>query len=59
VTGEPLDFVKGTITSTGVFRKTEKQSYSKATGGVVRVTWKDRYVSGILTMSLRLRSRSA
>jgi hypothetical protein len=39
-TGEPLDIVKGTNTSAGVFRKMEKQSYSKAKGGVVLVTWK-------------------
>ena len=38
VTGEPLDVVKGINTSTDVFRRTEKQSYSKAKGGVVRVT---------------------
>ena len=38
VTGEPLDVVKGTNASIGVFRNTEKQSYSKAKGGIIRVT---------------------
>ena len=55
-TGEPLDVVKGSNTSTGVFRKTEKQSYSRANGGVVRVEVRV-HEQVILTMSFRLDRR--